>query len=145
MANGLGENLEILNQELQNSGLLKENQKITGFAPDITIFSNFERDHLDWHDRIENYFGAKMRLVERTRTRAYLGSSVYSWAEKLGHILPPHPELCEFGTSPELSYHTDNSNIFVRGNHICRLEESIFRGNHNALNLLSVVCVAIDL
>jgi UDP-N-acetylmuramoylalanine--D-glutamate ligase len=155
MANGLGGNLELILDLTKNAPgnrsmktLDEENSSQTrpaGFTPNITIFTNFERDHLDWHDGIEDYFAAKMRLVERTRTRAYLGSSVYLWAKSLGHTLPHHPELSEFGISKELPFYTNNSDIFVRGAHICRLEESIYRGTHNALNLLSVVSVALDL
>lgn len=66
--------------------LLSNPPIITGFAPDITIFTNFERDHLDWHDGVAEYFAAKMRLVEKTRVRSYLGTSVYRWMSELNYL-----------------------------------------------------------
>ena len=41
-------------------------QSIGSFHADVTVFSNFQRDHLNWHGSMENYWKAKMNLVAHT-------------------------------------------------------------------------------
>lgn len=49
--------LEISSYQAQGSFLI---------APSVTVFCNFSPDHLDMHGTVEEYFRAKMRLVDQT-------------------------------------------------------------------------------
>ena len=41
--------------------------------PKASIWTNFEDDHLDYHNSRENYFDAKLRLLQRTEGPVWLG------------------------------------------------------------------------
>ncbi len=49
--------------EASSHGL--DQKRLDGLKFDIAIFSNFTRDHLDYHKSFKNYFNAKMILFER--------------------------------------------------------------------------------
>lgn len=56
--------------------------------PKASIWTNFEDDHLDYHKSRENYFDAKLRLLERTDGPVWVGESVSDWANRLNRVLP---------------------------------------------------------
>ena len=56
--------------------------------PSASIWTNFEDDHLDYHKSRENYFDAKLRLLERTNGSIWIGESVGKWASQLNRLLP---------------------------------------------------------
>ncbi len=41
--------------------------KLKYFLFDYSIFLNIARDHMDWHETMENYFDAKVRICEHTK------------------------------------------------------------------------------
>jgi len=41
--------------------------KLKHFIFDYSIFLNIARDHMDWHETMDDYFGAKMRICAQTR------------------------------------------------------------------------------
>lgn len=51
-----------------------------GASPEITFWTNFAEDHLDWHGTREAYLAAKVNLLKATERkrggRSYLGASV---------------------------------------------------------------------
>ena len=44
--------------------------------PAYSFWTNFEDDHLDYHESRREYFLSKMRLLERTREISWVGESV---------------------------------------------------------------------
>lgn len=54
------------------------------FAPDWSIFTNFESDHLNWHPSLAEYFRAKWRLMERTKGRCVVTPAVLEKAKAYG-------------------------------------------------------------
>jgi UDP-N-acetylmuramoyl-L-alanyl-D-glutamate--2,6-diaminopimelate ligase len=54
-------------QEVQNvvteaSSIGIEQHRLSGFAPNVAIFTSFSQDHLDYHGTMEAYFAAKAQL-----------------------------------------------------------------------------------
>jgi UDP-N-acetylmuramoyl-L-alanyl-D-glutamate--2,6-diaminopimelate ligase len=46
--------------------------RVDGVVFDLTVFTNFGRDHLDFHPTVEDYFAAKAQLFTPTRSRRAL-------------------------------------------------------------------------
>ena len=44
-----------------------DQRRVEGIAFDAAVFTNFTRDHLDYHGTMEAYFAAKVRLVDAVR------------------------------------------------------------------------------
>ncbi|MFI3300218.1 MAG: UDP-N-acetylmuramoyl-L-alanine--D-glutamate ligase [Candidatus Gastranaerophilales bacterium] len=42
------------------------------FTPQISIFTNFTPDHIDWHGGIENYFNAKAKIFKSPQNPAFV-------------------------------------------------------------------------
>lgn len=63
-------------------------ETLAHFAPESVLWTNFDPDHLDHHGSQEAYFQAKLRLVERVRSRAWVGPLVCQAAARLGIALP---------------------------------------------------------
>lgn len=59
------------------------------FRADSTLWTNLAEDHLERHAGMGAYFDAKLRLVHSTPSgRFWAGSSVCTWAHRLGRALP---------------------------------------------------------
>lgn len=54
--------IQHLAMEVSSHGL--DQWRVAGIHPSIAAFTNFTRDHLDYHETEEAYFNAKMRLFE---------------------------------------------------------------------------------
>ena len=92
MSHELGNNLDLLTSALETRSGEKE---FSGFTPEVTIFTNFAPDHLDWHGSIEKYFAAKMRLVKATKNFIIAGIDLKKQAQKFEGVFP---ELTRFIT-----------------------------------------------
>ena len=78
--------LEISSFQARNLELLE---------PDCSFWTNFEDDHLDYHQNRQDYFLSKMRLIERTSGPCFAGESVKFAARKLGIKYPDNIRFIE--------------------------------------------------
>ena len=78
--------LEISSFQARNLELLE---------PDCSFWTNFEDDHLDYHQNRQDYFLSKMRLIERTSGPCFAGESVKFAARKLGIKCPDNIRFIE--------------------------------------------------
>ena len=62
LAEGLAEGVTDSIMEVSSHGL--EQQRVFAIPFDVAVFTNLTRDHLDYHDTMENYFRAKEVLFE---------------------------------------------------------------------------------
>ncbi len=69
-------------------------RRVDGLTFDVGVFTNFTRDHLDYHGTMEAYFAAKAMLVERI---APAGAAVVNADDPAWAGLPPAPRLIRFG------------------------------------------------
>ncbi len=114
-----------------------------GFEADITIFTNFERDHLDWHDGLAGYFGDKMRLIHRTKKKVLANEKLKERSRELNCSFPANTRW--FGLTPELKDRTDGEHIVISGRQKYLLSETQFKGMHNAYNILAAGLVGNEL
>ena len=60
-----------------------QSETLEHFHADATLWTNFAEDHLERHGALENYFGAKWKLLAHTCAGAtFIGSSVQRHAQK---------------------------------------------------------------
>lgn len=116
------------------------------FQPQISVWTNFTPDHINWHGNLENYFNAKSKIFksptapafsilnakdERLREFAKVcGGTVFMFAENLG-------ENC--------CYVKDDAIYFKRGGieeHIIDLKDCPMIGEHNYQNIECAVIAA---
>jgi len=70
--------------------------RVRGITYDVALFTNFTRDHLDYHETMEDYFAAKAKLVGYLRPS---GVAVVNADEPAWGGLPPAPRALTFGLS----------------------------------------------
>lgn len=72
------------------------------FRADATLWTNLAEDHLERHPGMGAYFDAKLRLVLSTPSgRFWVGTSVATWARRLGRALPAAACLATEGLAPD--------------------------------------------
>lgn len=124
---------------------------------DIGVFTNFYRDHLDFHGDLENYFQAKCRLFEllsrssKKKRCAVLNfdDPVYPRLKKLVH--PPVEEV-RYGLSPECEVRAQILKLEPRGTFFelfTPLGRKKIRlkliGEHNVYNALAAAAACLPL
>lgn len=115
------------------------------FTPQISVFTNFTPDHIDWHKGLENYFNAKARIFKMPQAPAFsvlnakdakllefskeCDGTVFMFAGDIG-------ENC--------SYEKDGAIYFKRNGveeKIIDLSECPLIGEHNYQNVMcSIIC-----
>lgn len=116
------------------------------FAPEISVWTNFTPDHINWHGNIENYFEAKSKIFKTPTCPKYsvlnakdeklkefsrvCGGTVYMFGEEVG----------------ENSCYVKNDAICFKSNGIeeiiIKLEDCPLIGEHNYQNVECSVIVA---
>lgn len=67
--------------EVSSHGLAQHRVDSTSFT--VGIFTNLDRDHLDYHGDMETYFSAKAELFDPTRTEVGVVNADDSWGARL--------------------------------------------------------------
>jgi UDP-N-acetylmuramoylalanine-D-glutamate ligase len=52
------------------------------FQSEYSIFTNFKRDHQNWHRDMQEYLDAKMHLVARTTRMAVINAQILDFAKE---------------------------------------------------------------
>lgn len=73
-----------------------DQRRVEGLAFAAALFTNLTRDHLDYHGTMENYLGAKTRLVGLLSRE---GTAVINADDPAWRALPPAPHSITFGLS----------------------------------------------
>jgi UDP-N-acetylmuramyl-tripeptide synthetase len=78
-----------------------EQRRIDGFEFDCALFTNLSQDHLDFHDTMDAYFGAKCRLFEgvglrKTPVRVINADDVFG-----KRLLAKYPDAVSFGENAD--------------------------------------------
>jgi UDP-N-acetylmuramoyl-L-alanyl-D-glutamate--2,6-diaminopimelate ligase len=82
----------------------------------VAVFTNLTRDHLDYHQTMENYFAAKARLFNGALD-SQLGASVINLDDEYGRRLlgSARGRILTYGFSPDADVRTDQFNLSPRG------------------------------
>lgn len=116
------------------------------FQPQISVWTNFTPDHINWHGNLENYFNAKAKIFKSPQEPAFsvlnakdgklkefakeCGGTVFLFAEEIGD------NCC----------YVKNNTIYFKRNgkeeHIIDLKDCPLIGEHNYQNIMCAVIAA---
>jgi UDP-N-acetylmuramoyl-L-alanyl-D-glutamate--2,6-diaminopimelate ligase len=87
-------------------------RRVDGLRFDAAVFTNFTRDHLDYHGSMESYFAAKALLVDRIAPggAAIINADEPAWAE-----LPSAARTIRFGAEAEADVRASDVCFHPRG------------------------------
>lgn len=116
------------------------------FQPQISVFTNFTPDHIDWHQGLENYFKAKAKIFKTPQAPAF---SVLNAKDERLLEFSKHCGGTVFLFDAEIgencSYIKDKAIYFKRNGKeekIIDLKDCPLIGNHNYQNVMCAVIVA---
>jgi UDP-N-acetylmuramoylalanine-D-glutamate ligase len=109
------------------------------FHTDYSIFTNFERDHQNWHTDMQEYLDAKMSLIHHTTRAVVVNSQILTRTQEL-NLTCKFPENTRF-IGREGNDRTDGENIIISGRKKYKLSDTHFSGFHNAMNILACTVV----
>jgi UDP-N-acetylmuramoyl-L-alanyl-D-glutamate--2,6-diaminopimelate ligase len=124
-----------------------DQRRIEGVLFDVVAFTNFTRDHLDYHGSMERYFAAKARLLEHVQPH---GTVVYNIDDPAWAAL--HTDRRRVGFSERVStaeVHAENVQFSARGSEwTLRLDRERVTvhlpliGDFNVTNALGTAAIA---
>lgn len=119
------------------------------FQPQISVWTNFTPDHIDWHNGIENYFMAKAKIFKGSQAPAFAVLNAKD-AKLLEFSKEAAGEVFMFGdeVGENCCYVKDDAIYYKRNGkeeHIIDLKDTPFIGEHNYQNVeCSVVCAKLE-
>jgi UDP-N-acetylmuramoylalanine--D-glutamate ligase len=102
-------------------------------GPQVAVFTNLYREHLDWHGSESAYRGEKLRLLELPGVRV----RVLSARDAALRAIEPPGEVRRFG-APD-GWDISRDGLTLRGQEIVAAAELPLLGMHNALNLCAAL------
>mgnify|MGYP003452416624 FL=1 len=99
------------------------------FSPDMTIITNLESDHLNWHRNLTEYFLSKANLITRAKDSSFITNQVHTKLQEIGYHFPENISL--YGLGVQECYPT----ISIDTEHSIDIRETHFLGVHNAINI----------
>lgn len=116
-------------------------ESFTWFRPKISVFLNFDDDHLDRHKTKELYFQAKLNLIKNQKNTDYMvvnaDDDALCGIEKFTNA-----KIYKFSLKQKVygCYMRDNC-IYFNEEKVCTMPSNI-TSRHNRANVLAAVCVA---
>lgn len=119
------------------------------FQPQISVWTNFTPDHIDWHNGIENYFMAKAKIFKGLQAPAFAVLNAKD-AKLLEFSKEAAGEVFMFGdeVGENCCYVKDDAIYYKRNGkeeHIIDLKDTPLIGEHNYQNVeCSVICAKLE-
>ncbi len=119
--------------------------RVLGMLFGVAVFTNLTRDHLDYHQTMEEYFTVKSRLFTgASAPRAAVINLDDPHGRQLAAVVPPQVKVVTFGESPEAVVRAENVHLNFKSTAL-RLVwpegsieiDSPFIGRYNVGNLLA--------
>jgi UDP-N-acetylmuramoyl-L-alanyl-D-glutamate--2,6-diaminopimelate ligase len=124
-------------------------QRVEGLEFDYTIFSNFTKDHLDYHGTIENYALAKQLLFKKLKKD---GKAIVNIDDKYNHyFLLKENNNISYGAKKSdyqiLEYNMDGekTTFKIKNKEQAETYEMKLLGAYNVYNMLIIIIVLKDL
>ena len=96
-----------------------DQKRTTGIDFDVAVFTNLSRDHLDYHQTMDNYFAAKSLLFEDLGcARKTAHAAIYcedAWGQKLLARVNPAARVLTYGMTPEAMVRAENLLLHAAG------------------------------
>jgi UDP-N-acetylmuramoyl-L-alanyl-D-glutamate--2,6-diaminopimelate ligase len=131
-----------------------ELRRVDGSHFDCAVFTNLTQDHLDFHESLEEYFGAKRRLFvghSTTTPRVAVVNVDDPWGGRLLEELAGagHPNAVTFGLDGEADFRAESIDLGAAGSRFaCKMREKQvdstlpLPGLFNVYNALGAVAAA---
>lgn len=136
--------------EVSSHGI--DQARVLGLEFGVAVFTNLTRDHLDYHQTLEEYFGVKTRLFTGD-LGSKPGTAVINlddpYGAKLAGLIPSGVRMVTFGENPEALVRAENVTLNFK-NSTFRLVwpdgsvevDSPLIGRYNVSNLLAAIATA---
>ena len=116
------------------------------FVPQISVWTNFTPDHIDWHQGLENYFNAKAKIFKEPQAPAFSvlnakDARLLEFSRECGGTV----FLFDGDIGENCSYIKDEAIYFKRNGKeekIIDLSDCPLIGNHNYQNVMCAVIAA---
>lgn len=129
-----------------------EQQRVRHIHFDTAVFTNLQRDHLDFHHTFENYFAAKKKLFEELLApdnHKPLKTAVINaddpYGRQLADMLRGRVRVLSYGLETPADYRAENIRESLHGTEfsVNGLNGKInLLGRHNVYNALAALCIA---
>lgn len=130
-----------------------EQQRVRHIHFDAAVFTNLQRDHLDFHHTFENYFNAKKKLFEellsvdnKKPVKTAIVNADDPYGQKLIEMLKGKTRVLTYGLETEADYKASDIKESLHGTEfkVNGLAGKInLLGRHNVYNALAALCVAV--
>ncbi|KXU34540.1 UDP-N-acetylmuramyl peptide synthase [Cephaloticoccus capnophilus] len=136
--------------EVSSHGI--DQHRVLGLGFEVGVFSNLTRDHLDYHDGLEDYFKVKARFFTGelgTAPKIAVINTDDAYGQRLTAMLPETVRLVTYGENPdamiraeavELGFKTTRLRL-VWPEGTCEVTSPLI-GRYNVSNLLAAAAVA---
>ena len=122
--------------------------RVFGMSFDAAVFTNITRDHLDYHGTMEEYFGAKAKLISYLKPTgvAVVNADQPEWAS-----LPVAPRLMTYGLkagdvrAEDIAFDATGSSWMLSMGEQSAPVRLPLVGDFNVINALGAACAALSL
>jgi len=115
-------------------------ETIKDFCPDVSIWLNFDADHMDRYKTLDDYKAAKLRIF-KNQTNEH--TAVIRAGERVGEI---NAEVVSFTSEHDnADYTVDDLTVSYKGSPVLDLRDTKMRGLHNAENVMAAMAAAVKL
>ncbi len=129
-----------------------DQQRVLGLQFGAAVFTNLTRDHLDYHQTLEEYFGVKTRLFTGetgAQPKVAVVNLDDAHGEKLTQLIPAGVRTVTFGENPAATVRAENVQLGFKSSTFelvwpegRQLVESPMIGRYNVSNLLAALATA---
>ncbi len=142
---------DVLAMEVSSHSL--EQQRVRHIHFDTAVFTNLQRDHLDFHLTFENYFAAKKKLFEellscenQKNPKTAIINIDDPYGQKLAEMLRGKVRVLTYGLDAPAEYQATNieESLSCTKFQVKGLSGKInLLGKHNVYNALAALCIAV--
>ena len=125
-------NLDLMTLEVSSFQL----ETIRAFRPTISVWLNFQADHLDRYASMEEYYAAKLRIFENQTAEDF---AIVKLEDKLPPLKAKTLTFSAYAQGGDLDLR--DGVIHFHGAPVLRMEDTQLRGLHNAENLMAALAV----
>ena len=111
-------------------------ETIRAFRPAISVWLNFQADHLDRYASLEEYYAAKVRIFENQTAEDF---AIVKLEDKLPPLKAQTLTFSAYAQGGDLDLR--DGVIHFHGAPVLRMEDTQLRGLHNAENLMAALAV----
>lgn len=150
MADGVALGATELVMEVSSHAL--DQGRVAGIGFDVAVFTNFTRDHLDYHHTMEEYFAAKRLLFDGTRypaPRVAVLNADDPHAQELACVAAAESEVVTYAIEAEADWRAEEIRLTPAGAEFLLITphgtaqvKSGLAGEVNVLNLLAALAAA---